>query len=330
MGKELISIVVPIYNAEKYIFNCVESIERQSYKNYELILVNDGSCDRSKQICDELAIKNNKIIVINKKNGGAADARNVGIDRAKGAFLCFVDADDYIHENYLEVLYANIIKYGCDISMCQFQISHKLKPELIEEQEEVRLLTNIEAMYECCSINKTVFMTPWCKLFKKELFREIRFPVGRTFEDLATLHKVMYKAEKIVFSNLKMYSYYMSPNSVMRKKYSLLNFNSENQAQDERIEFYRAIGIDDLYQKLLISVQRNRVANYCKASRYLKTCREERKKLLEKYKAAEKEVDFSKCNMQDKVLFLSFKISKFFCAFVLFPMYERKENRKWS
>ena len=115
MNNDLISIIVPVYNVEKYIVRCLESILSQTYKNIEVIIVNDGSVDKSGEICERYAKKDNRIKLINKSNGGLSDARNKGIDQANGIYITFVDSDDYISQNYVEILYKLIKENNADI-----------------------------------------------------------------------------------------------------------------------------------------------------------------------------------------------------------------------
>ena len=121
MNKEKITIVVPIYNAEKYLERCIKSILDQTYENLEIILVNDGSTDKSLEICEKFKAEDNRIIIINKENGGVSSARNKGIDAATGKFIIFIDADDYIEKEMFEVLEEDLFKNNVDISMCGFR-----------------------------------------------------------------------------------------------------------------------------------------------------------------------------------------------------------------
>lgn len=326
----LISVIIPVYNAEQYIDRCMKSILNQTYKNIEVLLINDGSTDRSWDKCMSYAERYNNVFAFSKENGGAADARNFGIERATGEYIAFVDIDDFIHPQYFEILYSNCLKYGAQISICQFEIVNNDKITENIGKQTIECKDNIEILYDCCALKKTAVISPCCKLIKKEIFETIRFPVGRTYEDLATAHKLMHKAKKIVMSDCELYYYYMSDNSVTRKTYSLLNFNSENRAQDERLEFYKNLNNEDLYQALLISVERNRVANYCKAQRYLKQFEVERNQLRKKFLIDYNAIRLEKCGLSDRILFLLFRFMPAVCVYILFPVYEYHGNKKWS
>ena len=329
--EDLISIIVPVYNAEKYLGRCIKSLVMQTYANIEIILVNDGSSDQSKQLCEAYAGKYDNIVLMDKENGGAASARNRGIDIAKGEYLAFVDADDYVQETFIERLYYLCKKYNSEIAICDFEWTDKdninFKSLVAEEKEWVN--TPMEMMFRCCNKDKIKETIVPNKLYKKELFGDFRYPEGMTYEDLAATHKILYKATSIAECNNKMYAYFMSGDSVTRKKYNLLNFNSENRAQNERLEFFEKLGNEELFQKALVSVQRNRIANYCKAAIDMPECVAQRQELLRKYREDCKNIK-TKVGCQDKILFSVFKISPWVCVKLLWPIYlvlDRKKNK---
>lgn len=124
-GNPLISVIVPCYKVERYLPKCIDSILRQTYKNLEVILVDDGSPDRSGEICDTYATKDSRIVVIHKANGGLSDARNVGIDQAKGEWITFIDSDDFVSDSYVEVLFHLATDFSCECSVCLFSLLRK-------------------------------------------------------------------------------------------------------------------------------------------------------------------------------------------------------------
>ena len=127
MNKELISVIVPVFNVEKYLERCVETIVNQTYKNLEIILVNDGSTDNSGELCDELAKKDNRIKVVHKENGGLSDARNTGERESTGEYIIFIDSDDYIHHEMLNTLYTQIVEKNADVSICGVMFTQIVK-----------------------------------------------------------------------------------------------------------------------------------------------------------------------------------------------------------
>ena len=214
MQKDLISIVVPVYNVEDYLEKCIQSILNQSYKNLEIILVDDGSPDNCPKICDKYEKLDSRIKVIHKKNGGLSDARNIGIKNAKGKYISFVDSDDYIKENFIEDMYNLLIKYDADIACSQMKITNKTNDDVVNENKKINIYSSLDAIKETL-YQRNIDNSAPSKLFKKELFDDICFPVGYTFEDLDTVYKVFLKCEKIVVSNYKYYFYYQREDSIL-------------------------------------------------------------------------------------------------------------------
>lgn len=327
-----ISIIIPVFNAEKFIVRCLASIESQTFRDYEIIIVNDGSTDNSLAIIDEYAKNRDYIKVVNQKNKKAAAARNTGLRFASGEYLAFIDADDYVHPDYLRILYKNAIEYNADVSTCGFYRSSNDEFRLIDlVNNKPYIRTNIEVMYECCDINKTAIVSPCSKIYKRELFEGISYPEGRTYEDLAVTHQVLYRANKIVTTKLTLYCYYDTEESVVHGKYSYLNFYSENKAQDERLSFYEKLGIPDLNRKNMIAVERNRITNYCRGTLYLNS-KSQCKELKEKFDDTFRELrNRYKISVFDLVLFWGFKyFSKIYVHLLyrLYRFYDENLKRK--
>lgn len=224
----LISVIIPIYNKEKILKFSIDSVINQTYKNLEIIVVNDGSTDNSHTLCDEYKNKDNRIKVIHKKNGGLADARNVGIDCASGEYIAFIDGDDCISEKFFNYLYEIIIKYNADIAECDYL---RIPVEQIKEtenilndvnnslEENVIELNNINALNRLYGIDMEVYIKSVIvcnKLYKKSLFNNVKFPIGKLHEDDYTTYKVLYMSNKIVSSNKVLYGYIQTLDSIMR------------------------------------------------------------------------------------------------------------------
>lgn len=216
MEKTIVSVIVPVYNVEKYLVRCIQSILEQTYKHLQVILVDDGSTDKSGEICDRFGKIDNRISVIHK-NGGLSDARNSGIEIAKGDYLTFVDSDDYIHPKFIEILLNLCEKYQCKISKCDLQ-----------EVEEATPFVNMDTKLECKSYSAKEYMeninmlnggfSVCNKMFKKELFAEIRFPCSKLHEDVAVIYKLGAMSGNIVEKNEKLYFYYVNTQSITRAK----------------------------------------------------------------------------------------------------------------
>ena len=214
MMKELISVIVPVYNVEKYLDNCVQSILRQSYTNLEIILIDDGSTDKSSQLCDEYSQKDKRIKVIHKKNGGQSDARNVGITVATGKYIAFVDSDDYIDEQFLEQLYLAIKKNKSDISMSKYKKTYKLNEKNKKIYNKCIIYSPEEALRELLLFQNADNYI-WNKLYKKELFFKLSFKVGKKMEDLGIIYLIFSKAKKIVSIDYEGYFYVQREGSTM-------------------------------------------------------------------------------------------------------------------
>lgn len=221
---EKISVIVPVYNVEQYLERCVDSIINQTYKNLEIILVNDGSTDNSGQLCDELARKDDRIRVIHKKNGGLSDARNVGIDEAEAELIGFIDSDDYIDEDMYEVLMNNLKDANADLSMCGHYDVYNNVPETQVADKKIWELSPQEAIKMVMEA-KILSVTAVNKLYKKSLFSELKFEIGKIAEDAFIMIKLLDKCNKIVATNEKKYYYVHRENSITTQKFSLKFLN---------------------------------------------------------------------------------------------------------
>ncbi len=213
--EDKISIIIPVFNIEKVILRCVESVAKQTYRNIEIILVDDGSLDSSGKKCDEIAKKYNNIKVIHKLNGGLSDARNKGIDAAKGKYIFFLDGDDWIDRNTIEKLYNLIKEYDAEIAMttgCPFRES---KEDDNEKEDKIEILKEREILIKLI-LNKNRWEA-WGKLFKSSLFLNRRFKRGILYEDLQLIPKILYDVKTVVVNDNGMYHYYLRETSIMRK-----------------------------------------------------------------------------------------------------------------
>ena len=204
--KARITVVVPIYKVEAYLKKCVDSILSQSYSNLEIILVDDGSPDNCPKLCDEYAQADERIRVIHKENGGLSSARNAGIEIATGEYISFVDSDDYIEINMIELLYEGIVRYDSDIAICNHYVEKKerLLMELPPVDKEW-VYTSREAT-KLLLEDVVIKNYAWDKLYKTELFRKVRYPIGRNYEDIGTTYLLFQQANRIC--QLQGYEYY--------------------------------------------------------------------------------------------------------------------------
>ena len=213
----LVSIIVPVYNVEAYVDRSIQSLTNQTYRNIEILLVNDGSIDNSSVICDLWAQKDKRIKVIHKKNGGQGSARNKALDIARGEYICFLDSDDTAKKDYIEFLYNMIKEKHLDISACNNEIFDENGTFLRERKtgEGYVELTGTEAIKSLWT-DGVINIGPWGKLYKKELWEDIRFKECFS-EDWATMHFIYEKADRVGYSYECKIEYLIRSNSSIRK-----------------------------------------------------------------------------------------------------------------
>lgn len=215
--KDLVSVIIPVYNVRKYLRSCIDSVRKQTYAELQIILVDDGSSDGSERICDEAAEEDERIIVIHRSNGGLSSARNTGIDVAEGRFICFLDSDDWLDERYIEKLYGLAIDRDADISVCSYirvpsgETAEKDNLKVIAE--EIHEYDNVRAVREVIE-QKSVESVVWNKLYKRNLWDEIRFPEGVLHEDEFVTYKLLWKAAGIAETNSVLYYYRQRKDSI--------------------------------------------------------------------------------------------------------------------
>lgn len=214
-----ISIIVTVYNSEKYLNKTIDSVLNQSFKDFELILVNDGSTDSSGEICDNYAKKDKRVKVVHQKNGGVSCARNKGIAISHGKYIGFVDSDDYISEDMYELLHNNLIKEKADLSICGiYDVYGGKEPE---KKEHHYLVTNRENTVKMILEAKIISVNPVNKLYKKELFDGVVYPEGSITEDAAVMFLILENVNRVVIDTTQKYFYYHRVNSITTKPFSI-------------------------------------------------------------------------------------------------------------
>ena len=245
----LISVIVPIYNVERYLEKCIHSILNQTYQNLEIILVDDGSPDNCGAICDQYSAVEQRIKVIHKQNGGLSDARNKGIDAATGEFLVFVDSDDAILSEMIEKLYRRIVIDQSDMAFCGYKQVNLYGELLSEVALPDKVLTGFDALkvsYESLGVLYTI---TWNKLYKRHLFQSIRFPVGKYHEDEYTSYLIIDQCSRISIIREALYIYYQRADSIMQEVYSVKRLDGI-EASYERYIYYKKKG--GKYKELLV------------------------------------------------------------------------------
>lgn len=219
----LISVIIPVYNVEEYLHYAIESLEKQTYKNFEIILVNDGSTDNSGELCDEYSEKYSNVRVFHKENGGLSDARNFGVQKAKGEFITFLDPDDYLEVYSLELLASIQEMQDCDIVSTRVKATELYNVysnrSLTEEDIKNVIVMNRDIFLEEAFYDKVATVSACGKLYRKSIL-EIPFPKGKIYEDLYIISEHVGEANKIVHTPIQIYNYYRRQGSIVNSKFT--------------------------------------------------------------------------------------------------------------
>ena len=261
---ELISVIVPIYNTEKYLVECVESLRKQTYSNIEIILVDDGSTDASIEICDEFAEKDSRVKVFHKKNEGVAVARNFGIQQSNGQYVVIVDSDDVAVDRMIEVLYTQIKEKDADIAVGNYYIYDESDGNfyyyITDDDYCVEVLSPqelIDRQAGAWQWNSSAFIVTVAKLYKKDLFEDVSFTHGRRFDDEASTHRIFLRSKKTVFINDNIYLYIRRSGSIMGTDFDLSWSRDLVEVFSKKISDLVLAGLD-------VSVMRIRFVNLLK------------------------------------------------------------------
>ena len=228
---DLVSIIVPVYKVEKYLRDCINSLLNQTYKNLEIILIDDESPDNCPHICDEFAAMDMRISVIHQKNGGAGKARNIGLSRATGKYICFVDSDDLVERDYVLKLVRAIEQTDSDIAVCSYYNLYKNRKEKKGYSGSFQVMTQRDFLL--LFLNDWTCSLIWNKIFKREVIDKIRFVEGHKIDDEFFTYQVVIRANKIALFNDPLYEYRMRASSVM----NLSNQYNEQAILKDRLEY---------------------------------------------------------------------------------------------
>lgn len=260
---DLISVIVPVYNTAEYLDACIESIVFQTYKNLEIILIDDGSTDLSGEKCDEWKGRDKRIVVVHQRNKGLSEARNTGIDKCNGRWLTFIDSDDVISSEYVRHLYEIAKEYNVMTVQCERGDLQKGSGDLIDIA--VKKMRSNEFL-----LSRQYQTTAWGKLYNRELFEKIRYPVGKIHEDLAITYKVIYAAKNIVYTNEILYFVREREGSITRRKRFYKERLDVLQFYKEQIEFYEEKREEDLVKKACREYAYALLVNYSKTKNELR------------------------------------------------------------
>lgn len=244
----MISVIVPVYLVEKYLNRCIDSILAQTYEDFELILVDDGSPDNCGKICDEYANKDSRIIVIHKENGGLSDARNAGLDwmfkNSKSEWVSFVDSDDWVHPQYLEALYKAAVIKHCNISVCAYEKTNRERQFAINENFLHAEVVETEKFFCEHNVNAVV---AWGKLYKRDLFEKTRYPFGKLHEDEFVTYRLLFLYKHTAYISQPMYYYYVNTEGITQEKWTPKRLDALD-AYKMQMDYFRVHGFKDAYK----------------------------------------------------------------------------------
>lgn len=273
---EKISVIVPIYNSEKYLRRCINSILCQTYSNLEIILINDGSTDNSKAICEEYVHKDSRIKFISKKNTGVSDTRNIGIEKSTGKYIGFVDSDDVIKKNMFEILYTNITKYNADLSACEINIKNK------KYDNSKKVISNNRFLKFMLEENGPQGYL-WNKLYKKSIIEENKILLDTSIhicEDLLFNCKYLEKSSKVIYEKTDLYIYIDRKDSASNKEFDYkwvtildayekmkeIYKNKENDIFDLFKAYYILTNINTKTKMYLANIKDKNIINRCNSN----------------------------------------------------------------
>jgi len=267
MLEEKISVIIPTYNVEAYIGRCLESCSRQTYQNLEFVVVDDGSTDKTLKICREYAEKDDRFKVIESRHGGLSHTRNVGLAAATGNFFGFLDSDDFIKEDFYQVLYELIVKYSADIAICdyyrgRFENLNSLPKS--NQAHDICTFTKREMLENWHGKYTRVETVVWNKLYRRDVWMNsngemLYFPEGVLFEDTFMTHKIIDNAEKIAYTSQKLYVYYERKESIVNNSVSCQKVIDSMAAQNQRLQFFKNNGYEGAYTRLLLGMEKFRM-----------------------------------------------------------------------
>ena len=317
----MISVVVPVYKAEKYIRQCVDSILAQTFRDFELILVDDGSPDNCGKICDGYAAQDSRIKVVHRENGGPSAARNAGLDLAQGEYVAFVDSDDYIREEMFETLLRALVRNNVGIAICDYERvadDGTVKNEVVFPPDLREGIVSNRTAFDGFSGEYCFFWgVLWNKLYRRELFKDVRFPVGKTYEELHVVPTLFYRSGDVAVVSKKLYSYRDAPQSITSNEESPENKLSFLEAVIARMRFFEKLNMTDIVYKDAKGILRGYVI------RFLNGPKVDRPELKKRLRLLKKDVRYFLYKYDSDAKFLE----KFYFEFPrLFKFLQRSRN----
>ncbi len=310
MNEPLISVIVPVYKVEQYLHKCVNSIRNQTYKNLEILLVDDGSPDRCSEMCDELAKQDSRIRVLHKENGGLSSARNAGLDIMQGEYVGFVDSDDWIEAEMYETLLCLIQEHNAKIAACGISMD---RPDggvayfnpFYPQETDVSVFSSRDALRELTQHNR-ITNSVCDKLFHRSVFTDCRMTVGQINEDFEIMPMCLEKSPVIAYSPRPMYHYLMTPSSITRGGFRPVHF-TESRLSRKRMAYYRE-HYPDIYP-YAVAGHAEICLNVVDLSAGIEQCAQERALLMQELRTLVRPAVFRLLSQKNKIKYLLFRIS---------------------
>ena len=233
-----VSIIIPVYNTSSYLEDCIKSVLEQTFTDFEAIMIDDGSTDGSGQLCDSLALRDDRILVIHQANCGLSAARNTGLSAAKGDYITFLDSDDMISPHFLETMMQVIEHEKVQVAICNWVRFENTPVIEVPSVKEAEVISGRDAALRQFDQNGVLYVVACGKVFPREWFDTLRFPVGRLHEDEALTYKLLYRAKRVAVLDQRLYYYRKVPNSIMNRTFSVKRYDGVT-ALDEREQYYR-------------------------------------------------------------------------------------------
>ncbi|NLP46840.1 MAG: glycosyltransferase family 2 protein [Epulopiscium sp.] len=250
----LISVVIPVYKVEEYLNRCVTSVLNQTYSNIEVILVNDGSPDNCGKMCDEFAEKDKRVTVIHKENGGLSSARNAGIEIAKGEYLSFLDSDDWVEVTFIEKALKLLVESKADIAITNYMKIYNEREKINNDKIEKYEFSNLEALNALAGKFNTQITTAWGKIYHRDIFDKIRYPIGKIHEDEFVIHHILNKADKVVLTTEKLLYYWQRKDSITGSGFKLKNKLHVIEALKDRIDLLNELNLEKAIEQTYRSI----------------------------------------------------------------------------
>ena len=306
-NQPLVSIVVPIYNVDQYLDRCLKSIVNQTYKNLEIILIDDGSTDNSGNLCDMWQKNDERILVIHKENGGLSDARNAGMKRLTGEYVCFIDSDDWVDTHYVELLYKALFETDSDISECDYLVT---EGTIISDNTDYEICVKSRHEAMKLHIDNAMFkQVVWNKLYKRSMIN-INFLKGKYHEDVFWTYQIINNADKLCHISAKLYYYFQRDNSIQGSNYSIKRLDAVEGTKE------RAMFVKSHYPELSSIVEKQYIMTLMYHAQCLIKYRiENRKSIIKRFK--EESISIGSSWKKDKSI--PFKHKMWIHLFVINP-----------